>query len=108
MGIHVTIMLTAVIAVVIGLAWDRFALGYVQRRVLYWSVVVNGYWGLVGGVIATVYRIPGPVSGGGVQPAPGWPASVFFTAFLPVITVLPFVFSGLAIYGLRGKPEPKR
>jgi hypothetical protein len=31
----------------------------------------------------------------------GWPATVFFSVFIPILTILPFVFSSLTIYGLR-------
>jgi hypothetical protein len=48
--------------------------------------------------------VPGPVSGGGAQPE-GWAATVFFSVFIPVLTVLPFVFAGLTLYGLRGPSE---
>ncbi|HEY4157709.1 MAG TPA: hypothetical protein VGM29_06410 [Polyangiaceae bacterium] len=106
MATHVTGMLTAIFAVLIGLAWPSLALSLGQRKWLYWSVVIDGYWGLIAGVFATLYEVPGPVSGGGAAPH-GWQATVFFSAFIPVLTALPFVFTGLALYGLRGTGAPK-
>jgi len=45
------------------------------------------------------------VSGHGATPS-GWPATVFFALLLPVLTILPFVFTGLVLYGLRGTKAP--
>jgi hypothetical protein len=69
--------------------------------VLRFAVVFDGYWGLVLGVCATLFAIPGPATGGGAQPG-GWQAAVFFALFIPVLTILPFVFTGLVLCGLRG------
>ena len=100
LAVHLTGMLTALIAVAIGLAWEKLVLSPRQRGVLYWSVVADGYWGFLAGTFATVFGVPGPVSGGGVQPE-GWQATVFFSVFIPILTILPFIFSSLTIYGLR-------
>jgi hypothetical protein len=101
LGTHLTIMLTAVFMILVGLVWNDLVLTDRQRRVLRFAIVLDGYWGIIAGVFATLLSIPGPVSGGGRQPS-GWPATVFFTAFIPVLTILPFVFSTLVLYGLRG------
>ena len=101
MATHLTLMLTAVFIVLVGLVWNRLVLSGRQRAVLRFAVVFDGYWSLLSGVFATLYAIPGPATGGGAQPA-GWQAAVFFTVFIPVLTILPFVFTGLVLYGLRG------
>ncbi|HXI56090.1 MAG TPA: hypothetical protein VNO55_08525 [Polyangia bacterium] len=101
MATHLTLMLTAVFIVLVGLVWNRLVLSGRQRAVLRFAVVFDGYWSLLSGVFATLFAIPGPATGGGAQPA-GWQAAVFFTVFIPVLTILPFVFTGLVLYGLRG------
>jgi len=106
MATHLTLMLTAVLIVLVGLVWDELRLSARQRAVLRFAVVFDGYWGALAGVFATVFSIPGPVSGHGAQPS-GWQASVFFALLLPVLTLLPFLFTGLTLYGLRGKSEPQ-
>jgi hypothetical protein len=106
LGTHLTVMITAVFMILIGLVWDDLVLSKGQRRVLHFALVLDGYWGFVAGAFATVFAIPGPVSGHGVQPS-GWPATVFFGVFLPVLTILPFVFVGLTLYGLRGAPTSR-
>ena len=98
-------MVTAVLILLAGLVWDELVLSDRQRKVLRFAVVLDGYWGALAGVFATVMRIPGPVTGHGAQPS-GWPASVFFSVFLPVLTILPFVFTGLILYGLRAQASP--
>jgi hypothetical protein len=108
LGTHLTLMVTSVFILLVGLVWDELDLSPRLRAVLRFSVVFDGYWSAVAGVFATVFRIPGPVSGGGLQPTPGWTTTVFFGAFLPVLTILPFVFTGLALYGLRGKGRTVR
>ena len=101
MATHVTAMLTAAIIILIGLGWDRLRLSPRQRKVLRFTAIGDGYWGIVAGVFATLFRVPGPVTGGGASPD-GWPAAVFFSIFIPVLTIFPFIFTGLVIYGLRG------
>ena len=101
MGAHMTLMFTAVFIVVIGFCWDRLRLSPRQLKVLRFTAVGDGYWSALAGAFATVFHVPGPVSGGGAQPH-GWEAAVFFSVFIPVLTVFPLVFSGLVIYGLRG------
>ncbi|HVV52580.1 MAG TPA: hypothetical protein VHO06_23130 [Polyangia bacterium] len=106
MAAHVTTMLTAGFVILIGLTWERLRLSPRQRRILRFTAVGDGYWGVLAGVFATLFDVPGPVTGGGAHPA-GWTAAVFFSAFIPVLTVFPFVFCGLVIYGLRGDdPSP--
>ena len=102
MATHLTLMLTAVFIVLVGLVVDELALSQRQRSVLRFAVVADGYWGALSGVFATLFELPGPVSGNGAAPPPGWPTTVFFAVLLPVLTVLPFVFTGLVLYGLRG------
>lgn len=87
--------------------WNDLALSRRQRAVLRFAIVLDGYWGIAAGVFATLTAIPGPVSGGGAVPS-GWPASVFFRLFLPVLTLLPFVFASLVLFGLHGKASPPR
>jgi hypothetical protein len=98
---HLTLMLTAVLVTLVGLVWDELALSPRQRKILRFAVVFDGYFGAIAGVFATVFEIPGPVSGHGATPS-GWPATLFLSLFIPVLTVLPFVFTGLVLYGLRG------
>ena len=64
-------------------------------------VLLLAFWGIAAGIFATLFHVPGPASGGGAQPA-GWPAAVFFSIFIPILTVFLFIFTGLVIYGLRG------
>jgi hypothetical protein len=99
---HLTLMLTAVVIVLVGLIWDELVLGPRQRAVLKFAVVLDGYWGAVSGAFATLFEIPGPVSGHGATPS-GWPATLFLSVFIPVLTILPFLFTGLVLYGLRGE-----
>jgi hypothetical protein len=105
MGAHVTAMFTAGFIILIGLCWDRLRLSPRQQKILRFTAVSDGYWGLLAGVFAAVFDIPGPATGGGAQPS-GWPAAVFFTVFIPVLTIFPFIFAGLVIHGLRGQ-EPR-
>ena len=77
-----------------------------QRKVLRFIAVGDGYWGALAGAFATVFDVPGPVTGAGAQPH-GWPAAVFFSVFIPLLTVFPFIFTGLVVYGLRGN-DPQR
>jgi hypothetical protein len=105
MATHLTLMITAVFIILVGLVWNDLRLSPRQRAVLRFALVFDGYWGGLAGAYATVFSIPGPVSGHGAVPS-GLPASIFFTAFIPVITVLPFLFTGLVLYGLRGADEP--
>jgi hypothetical protein len=104
MAVHTTAMLTGVIVILIGLSWERLRLSPRQRRVLRFAAVADGYWGILAGVFATAFAVPGPVTGGGAQPH-GWTALVFFTVFIPVLTILPFVFAALVIHGLRGDTD---
>jgi hypothetical protein len=101
MAVHVTAMLTAAVVILIGLCWERLRLSARQRRVLRFAAVGDGYWGILAGAFATIFSVPGPATGGGVLPH-GWTAAVFFTVFIPALTILPFIFTGLVIYGLRG------
>src|SRR5262249_24884817 len=107
MATHLTLMITAVFIVLIGLVVDELTLSPRQRSVLRFAAVADGYWGALAGVFATLFEIPGPVSGHGAAPPPGWPTTYFFSVFLPVLTLLPFVFTGLVLYGLRGKAPPR-
>jgi len=102
MATHLTLMLTAVFIVLVGLVFDDLALSPRQRSVLRFTVIADGYWGALAGVFATLFGLPGPVSGNGAAPPPGWPTTVFFAVLLPVLTILPFVFTTLVLYGLRG------
>ena len=101
MATHLTLMLTAVLVVLVGLVYDDLELSPRQRAVLRFTVVADGYWGGLSGAFATIFPVPGPVSGHGAQPT-GWAATVFFTVFIPLLTLLPFLFTGLTLYGLRG------
>ena len=102
MGAHITEMLTAGFIILIGLCWDRLRLSPRQRKLLRFTAVGDGYWGILAGLFAALSGIPGPATGGGAQPS-GWPAAVFFSLFIPVLTVFPFIFTGLVIHGLRGE-----
>jgi hypothetical protein len=106
MATHVTTMLTAGFIILIGLCWDRLRLSPRQRKILRFTAVAEGYWGIAAGLFATLFDVPGPATGGGAQPQ-GWPAAVFFSIFIPVLTVFPFIFAGLVIHGLRGE-DPAR
>ncbi len=106
MSAHITAMIGAALIILVGLVADRLVLTSRQRKVLRFSAILDGYWGLATGLYATIFNIPGPVTGAGAKPA-GLAATVFFIAFIPVITILPFIFTGLTIYGLRASPaEP--
>lgn len=104
MATHLTLMLTAVFVVLVGLVYDRLRLTPRQRAVLRFAVVLDGYWGGLAGAFATIFSVPGPVSGHGAQPT-GWAATVFFTVFISLLTLLPFVFTSLTLYGLRGEAD---
>ncbi|MFI5307165.1 MAG: hypothetical protein ACHQ53_07435 [Polyangiales bacterium] len=106
MATHLTLMISALLIIVVGLLWDDLALSPRQRALLRFAVVFDGYWGAAAGTWATLFAIPGPATGGGAQPS-GWAATVFFTVFIPALTILPFVFSGLMVYGLRGVVSAK-
>ncbi len=106
MATHLTLMITAILIIGVGLVFDDLVLSPRQRSILRFAVVLDGYWGALAGVFATIFRVPGPVSGHGATPA-GWTAAVFFGVFIPVLTVLPFLFGGLVLYGLRGE-RPRR
>jgi hypothetical protein len=101
MATHLSLMLSALFIIVVGLVWDQLVLSSRQRKVLRFAVVFDGYWSAAGGVFATLFSIPGPATGGGAQPS-GTPATIFFSVFIPLLTILPFVFTGLVLYGLRG------
>jgi hypothetical protein len=105
MGTHVTTMFTAGFIILIGLCWDRLRLSRRQRKVLRFTAIGDGYWGIAAGVFATLCGVPGPATGDGVRPQ-GWPAAIFFSVFIPVLTVFPFIFTGLVVHGLRGE-DPK-
>ena len=105
MATHLTLMMTAGFIIMVGLVYDDLKLSPRQRSVLRFAVVADGYWGALAGAFATVFGVPGPVSGHGAQPS-GWAAAVFFSVFIPVLTILPFVCTGLVVYGLRGRDEP--
>ncbi|HEX2677106.1 MAG TPA: hypothetical protein VHM19_10715 [Polyangiales bacterium] len=101
MATHMSLLINAAIVIAVGVVWNDLALSDKQRRILRFSVVFDAYWNAAAGAWATLLAIPGPATGGGVQPSPGWATTVFFTVFIPAITILPFVFTGLVIYGLR-------
>jgi hypothetical protein len=101
MATHLTLMLTAVLIVLVGLVYDDLNLSPKQRAMLRFAVVADGYWGGLTGVFATLFSVPGPVSGHGAHPT-GWAATVFFSVFIPPLTLLPFLFTGLTLFGLRG------
>lgn len=101
MATHISLMLNALFIIVIGLVWEQLELSQRQRKVLRFAAVFDGYWSAAGGVFATLFAIPGPATGGGAQPS-GTPATIFFSVFIPLLTALPFVFTGLVLHGLRG------
>jgi hypothetical protein len=105
MATHLTLMITGGFTIMVGLLWHDLKLSPRLRKLLRFAVVAGGYWGALAGTFATVFNVPGPVSGHGAQPS-GWAATLFFSLFIPVLTILPFVFGGLVLYGLRGKDEP--
>ena len=104
MATHLTLMLTAVLVILVGLVFDELRLSSRQHKILHFTVVFDGYWGGLAGAFATIFAVPGPVSGHGAQPS-GWAATVFFSVFIPLLTLLPFVFTGLVLYGLRGQAD---
>jgi hypothetical protein len=106
MATHVTLMISAIFTILVGLVWNDLALGARARAVLRFTVVLNGYWGLATGAFATVFAIPGPVSGGGAVPPDAWHTTVFFAVFIPIATILPFMFGEIALFGLRGARTP--
>ena len=107
MGAHLTGMIADLMIIAVGLVWDQLVLSPRQRAVLRFAVVLDRYWGLAAGAFATIFAIPGPATGGGARPS-GTPATIFFSLFIPVLTILPFVFAGLVLYGLRGAAPAER
>jgi hypothetical protein len=101
MGTHLTLIISALLIIAVGLIWDQLALSPRQRGLLRFAIVFDGYWGAAAGAWATCFGIQGPATGSGAQAA-GWPVTVFFAVFIPVLTILPFVFAALSLHGLRG------
>jgi hypothetical protein len=104
MGTHITLMITALFIVVTGLVWSQLRLSRWAGAVLRFALLFDGYWSAAAGAFGTLWAIQGPATGHGPQ-ASGWPVMVFFTVFIPVLTVLPFIAVGLILYGLRARSE---
>jgi hypothetical protein len=104
MGAHVTAFILGAIIVLIGFSWDRLALSPRQRAVLRLTAIADGYLSVIAGAFAAIFGVPGPVTGGGAQPQ-GLTGTLFFVAFIPLLTILPFIFTGLMIFGLRSAPS---
>lgn len=102
MGAHITALIVGALIVLVGLVWDQLSLGARGRAVLRWAAVLDGYLSVVAGAFAALAGIPGPATGGGAQPS-GTAGMVFLGGFIPVLTLLPFLFVGLTLYGLRGE-----
>jgi hydroxylaminobenzene mutase len=97
---HLTAFLTALILVVMALAWNELRLTNGQRSLAYMTGLVAAYGGLVGNVFGAITDLPGPASNPGV--APPMPQAVVFFVILAIIVPCLFVSFGLVLYGMRG------
>ena len=97
---HLTAFLTALILVVMALAWNELRLTNGQRTLAYRTGLVAAYGGLVGNVFGAITDLPGPASNPGV--APPMPQAGVLFAILAIIVPCLFVSFGLVLYGMRG------
>lgn len=100
MAAHVTALLTGLVLIAIGLAWNELRLTHRQRSLAYTTGLLAAYGGLAGNVFGAITDLPGPASNPGVTPP--MPQAAVFLTILAVIVPSLFVSFGLVLYGMRG------
>ena len=100
MAAHVTALLTGLVLVAIGLAWNELRLTNRQRALAYATGLLAAYGGLAGNVFGAITDLPGPASNPGVTPP--MPQAAVFLTILAIIVPSLFVSFGLVLYGMRG------
>jgi hydroxylaminobenzene mutase len=100
MAAHVTALLTGLVLIAIGLAWNELRLTHHQRSLAYTTGLLAAYGGLAGNVFGAITDLPGPASNPGVTPP--MPQAAVFLTILAVIVPSLFVSFGLVLYGMRG------
>ena len=100
MAAHVTALLTGLVLIAIGLAWNELRLTNRQRTLAYATGLLSAYGGLAGNVFGAITDLPGPASNPGVTPP--MPQAAVFLTILTVIVPSLFVSFGLVLYGMRG------
>ena len=100
MAAHVTALLTGLVLIAIGLAWNELRLTNRQRTLAYTTGLLAAYGGLAGNVFGAITDLPGPASNPGVTPP--MPQAAVFLTILAVIVPSLFVSFGLVLYGMRG------
>jgi (hydroxyamino)benzene mutase len=100
MSAHVTALLTGLVLVAIGLAWNELRLTHGQRTMAYATGLLAAYGGLAGNVFGAITDLPGPASNPGVTPP--MPQAAVFLTILAIIVPSLFVSFGLVLYGMRG------
>ena len=100
MAAHVTALLTGLVLIAIGLAWNELRLTNRQRTLAYATGLLAAYGGLAGNVFGAITDLPGPASNPGVTPP--MPQAAVFLTILAVIVPSLFVSFGLVFYGMRG------
>ena len=100
MAAHVTALLTGLVLVAIGLAWNELRLTNGQRTLAYTTGLLAAYGGLAGNVFGAITDLPGPASNPGVTPP--MPQAAVFLTILAIIVPSLFVSFGLVLYGMRG------
>jgi hypothetical protein len=56
LGTHLTVMITAVLIILVGLVWNELVLSDRARAVLRFTAVLDGYWGVAAGLFARPVR----------------------------------------------------
>jgi hypothetical protein len=100
MAAHVTALLTGLVLIAIGLAWNELRLTNGQRTLAYTTGLLAAYGGLAGNVFGAITDLPGPASNPGATPP--MPQAAVFLTILAVIVPSLFVSFGLVLYGMRG------
>jgi hypothetical protein len=103
MGLHMTVMIVAILLLVTGLSWPHFRLGARGHSALKWLSVVNGYVGLVLGTVAAVFKVPGPVTGAGQTPDPQM--MMILGPGFAFLGIAGITWGALIAWGLRGKAQ---
>ena len=100
---HLTAFLTCLVLVAIGLVWRELHLTERQRSIGLITGLTAAYLGLTANIFTAIVDLPGPASRPGVPP-PMPQAAIFFT-LLAIVVPTTLIAFGLALYGLRGKPD---
>jgi hypothetical protein len=98
---HISALLTGLLLVAVGLAWNDLTLTAKQRAVAVWCGLISAYAGLAANVFAALVDFPGPASDPGVA-APMPQAAVFFTLIAIIVPTI-LISIGLVLYGTRGR-----